>query len=168
MGRLLRGEAEGFIGKLDVRRHLPLRWPTRQLLWLLLPLALLAGLEFVREWRTAHPHPQLAEAQELLEKARQAAAKREDLAEIEKELEKKKDELAEAADPLREALRTMAALDEKLAANTSGLSAEETEALADALEASNAELAPNLRGGNHAAAARAAGRDGPEARWRMR
>ncbi len=154
MGRLLREEVERFIREFDIRAHLPLRWPGRQFLWLVLPVAMLAGLEFAREWREAHPHPQLVEAQELLEKMRQAAAKQEDLKEVEKELEKKKGDLAEAADPLREALRTMAALDEKLAANASGLTAEETEALADALEASNAQLAQNLRDGQQAEAAR--------------
>lgn len=162
MGQLLRGEAEIFIKKLEVRAHLPLRWRGRAFVWLLLPIVALGGLEYAREWRRAHPHPQLAEAQELLEKVKQAAAERKDLEKIAAELEEKKQELADSSDPLREALRTMAGLEERLSQN-SGLTAAEAEALADALEAQNAALAKNLREGNRAEAARQLGEVDPKA-----
>ncbi len=147
MGHLLRGEAESFIRKLEVRRHLPVKWPARAFLWLVVPLAVMGGLEAMREWRRAHLHPQLAEAQGLLEEVKQAAEAQKDLEPVAKELEAKKQALADSVDPLREALRTLASLEERLTQN-SGLTAAEAEALANAVEAQNAALAQNLREGN--------------------
>lgn len=151
-------ETTAFAATLRVGDYLRPKPPWKKALWLLIPLAALGLVEGLKEWRAAHRAPELANARQLLEQARQVAAHQ---AEVDKEFHQIAEQLKDAeqqlpasSEPLREALRTLAELEERLS-QQSELSAAETNALAEALAQKHAELASNLRSAKNAEAARA-------------
>ena len=152
-----RRETSQFASRLRVGDYLRLKLPWRNALWLLVPLTALALIEGLKEWRSGQLAPELANARQLLEQAREVAERQ---AEVDKEfnhvaeqLKEAEQELAESPEPLREALRTLAELEERLS-RPSELSGGEKSALADALAQNHAELASDLRAGRNAEAAR--------------
>jgi hypothetical protein len=152
-----RRETSRFASRLRVADYLRPKLPWRNALWLLVPLAALAMIEGLKEWRSGQLAPELASARQILEQAREVAERQ---AEVDKEfnhvaaqLKEAEQELAESSEPLREALRTLAELEERLS-RPSELSGGEKSALADALAQNHAELASDLRAGRNAEAAR--------------
>ncbi|MEI6339678.1 MAG: hypothetical protein WCQ57_14020, partial [Verrucomicrobiota bacterium] len=81
------------------------------------------------------------------------------------ELEITLDRLPDSPEPLRDALRALAELEQKLSAASGApaLSADEADALADALAGEHPQLAADLRSGNNQAAAEAVARLDPQA-----
>lgn len=149
-------EVAAYAANLRVGEQLRLPGPGRRVLWLLLPMAALALLEGVHRARLAGMRDELATAQELIRKAKDAlppedkelAKEAEDLTDLEKKL-------ADTNDPVREAMRALAELERKLASASvqNALSPAEAAALADALAAEAPQLSEQLRSGNAQGAA---------------
>ncbi len=152
-----RRETSAFASTLRVRDYLRPKPPWRNALWLLLPLAALALVEGLREWRADQLAPELANARQLLEQARQAAERQtevdKEFHQIAEKLKDSEEQLAGSSEPMREALRTLAELEETLS-RQSELSDAERSALADALAQNHAELASDLRAGRKAEASK--------------
>jgi phosphatidylglycerophosphate synthase len=151
-----RQEASAFAATVPVAELLRPRLPWKRSFWLLIPIVAFGIIEGVREWRAGQLGPELERASELLEQARQAAArhaeKDKEFHQIVEELKQSEEQLASSSEPLREALRTLAALEEKLA-QPSELTAAERNALANALAQDHAELAASLRAARNQEAA---------------
>jgi hypothetical protein len=139
-----RQETSAFASTLLVGEQLRPKLPWKKALWLMIPVVALGLVEGLKEWRTGLLAPELESARQLLEQARHIAEQ----------------QLAGSSEPLREALRTLAALEEKLA-QQSELSASERNALADALAQDHAELASNLRAARNSQAAQEVARLDP-------
>ena len=168
MTQAMQREVSAFASGLKLKDHL--RWtnPGRKLLWLLVPLAGLAGAELFRQWREARL--EVVEARQLVEKARDAAdAQAKESPEFEnvvRELEITRDRLADSPEPLRDALRALAELEQKLSASSGGtaaLSSGEAKAVAEALAGEHPKIASDLRSGNNAKAAEGLGQLDPAA-----
>jgi hypothetical protein len=160
-----RRETAAFAAKLRVADHLRPRVSSKKALWLLLPLSALAVLESFRLWNANRLAPELAMAQELVERAKNAAElearKEEDLQQIVEQLQNTESKLAVSQEPMREALRALAELEAKLSAQ-SELDAAEIDAIAEALHPNHAELVSKLREGKNAEAAKAVAQLNPE------
>lgn len=131
----------------------------RPLVWLVIPLLLVGGLEAWRLHRRALVAEEAAAARELLKQAREAARSQPpevqqavaELAEVERAL-------PDSEEPLRDALRALNDLERRLAegsAGTSALTPAEAAALAEAVAESSPALAGALRSGDREAAAQA-------------
>ncbi len=143
-----RQEVSAFAATLPVAALLRPKLPWKRSFWLLIPIVAFGIIEGVQEWRAGQLGPELERASELLEQARKAAEhhaeKDKEFHRIVEELKHSEEQLASSSEPLREALRTLAALEEKLA-QPGELTAAERNALANALAQDHAELAASLR-----------------------
>ena len=164
----IRTEVAAFASCLQLKDHLRWKIPGRKLLWLLVPLAGLAGTELFRHWRETRP--EVAEARQIVEKARLAAndqaKETPGFEKVVRELEIVRERLSESPEPLRDALRALAELEQKLSASAGGasaLSSGEAAALAEALAGGHSKLAADLRSGHNADAAEGVARMDPEA-----
>jgi hypothetical protein len=159
-----RQETSAFASTLLVGEQLRPKLPWKKALWLMIPVVALGLVEGLKEWRTGLLAPELESARQLLEQARHIAERQaeedKEFHQIVAELKDSEQQLAGSSEPLREALRTLAALEEKLA-QQSELSASERNALADALAQDHAELASNLRAARNSQAAQEVARLDP-------
>lgn len=162
-------EVAAFVAGFQLKHHLRLKNPGKNLLWLLIPLLALGGLEVFRHRLATQRVPELTQGRQIVEKVRLAAARQaEKNPEFEKvahELEVALDRLPDSSEPLRDALRALAELEQKLSAASGApaLSATEAGALAEALVGEHPQLAADLRSGNNPAAAEAIARLDPQA-----
>jgi hypothetical protein len=148
-------EVAVYAANLRVGEQLRLRGPGRGFLWLLLPLAALGILEGVHHVQLAGRKDELIAAEEMIKKARDAAADDKELAKAAEDLAAVEKKLPDSQEPLREALRALAELERKLAAGggQNALTPAEAAALADAVAAEAPQLAGELRSGDTRGAA---------------
>ena len=168
-GSAAQKEVAAYVSRLDLKKYVRLSNPGKKLLWLLLPLAGIGGVESYRVWREAQLGPELIEARQIVEKARGAAQKRadknEEIQQAANDLKIALERLPGSDEPMRDALRALAELEQKLASTTSAggeLQAGEAAALAEALASQYPQLASDLRTGNNAAAAESIAQLNPE------
>jgi len=165
----IKKEAAAFVSGFQLQHHLRLKNPGKKLLWLLIPLVALGGLELFRHQLATQRAPEFTQARQIVEKARlvadRQAEKNPEFEKVAHELEVALDRLPDSSEPLRDALRALAELEQKLSAASgeSALSAPEAGALADALAGEHPQLAADLRSGNNPAAAEAIARLDPQA-----
>lgn len=148
-------EVARFAASFSLSQALRIAVPFHRYLWILIPLLALFGVERMLHLRQAQIAPEQTRAKALLAAVRQAAEKYPQdkaLQEEAQKLESTEEQLDTSIEPLREALRALSDLEQSLAAQTQ-LTPGESKALADALSASNPQLASDLRSGNQDAAA---------------
>jgi len=166
--KAIQTEVATFASRLQLKEYLRWKFPVRKLLWLLVPLAGLAGTELFRNWREGRP--EVAEARQIVEKARIAAddhaRQNPEFEKVVRELEIARDRLPDSTEPLRDALRALAELEQKLSAAPGGpaaLSSGEASALAEAVAGGHPKLAADLRSGHTTDAAEGVGQMDPDA-----
>jgi hypothetical protein len=162
----LHREVAAYAANLRVGEQLRLRGPGRRVLWLLIPLGALAFLEGLHHVRLAGLREELAAAQELIRKTKDALPPDDkELVKVAEDLTTLEKKLPDTNDPLREAMRALAELERKLAAASgqNALSPAEAAALADALAAEAPQMSEDLRSGNAEGAAEGLAKLDPEA-----
>lgn len=138
---------------------------SRTWLWLLLPAAAIFFLEFWQARRAEALRPELAEAQKMVEQARELigreAAKDPEIEEIARELQAALQQIQASSHPVKDALKALSEAERKLEAGRS-FDAAEAGALAAELADSHPRMAENLRAGRNEEAAREIGKVDPQ------
>lgn len=162
----LHREVEAYAANLRIREQLTPTWPGRRCLWLLVPLGALAILEGIHHVRLNGVREELAAAQAMIRRAKEAVPPEDkELAKAAEDLTKVEKTLSETKDPLREAMRALAELERKLAtaSGQNALTPAETAALAEAVAAEAPQLSEELRSGDSQGAAESVAKLDPTA-----